>query len=244
MTVRRSEAVIARYPADVDRLRKMIEEDGLTRFQAGQELGIPSYAVDVHCQVNQIRSGWKPRNGTLRLDPGRIRELLAEGKNGTEIAEALGVDPKAVYKAAKKHGIELPRRGPRGGEKHDNWGGGRTYDKHGYVMVHCPGHPMARRNGAGRTPTYVPEHRLVMAEHLGRMLTDDEVVHHKDGNPQNNAIENLELFAKNSEHLRHELTGRCPNWTEDGKRRIREGVARAWQARKLRASQKESGEDD
>lgn len=37
------------------------------------------------------------------------------------------------------------------------------------------------------------EHRLLMAAWLGRPLTDDEIVHHKDGNGLNNDRDNLEL---------------------------------------------------
>lgn len=58
---------------------------------------------------------------------------------------------------------------------------------------------------------------------LGRYLTPQEVVHHKDGNNQNNTPSNLELFTKNSDHLATTLKGKIPRWTEDGKRRIAEG---------------------
>jgi HNH endonuclease len=37
------------------------------------------------------------------------------------------------------------------------------------------------------------EHRLVMQEHIGRVLSDHETVHHKDGDRKNNRISNLEL---------------------------------------------------
>ena len=57
---------------------------------------------------------------------------------------------------------------------------------------------MARQDG------YIMEHRLLMASHLGRMLTRTEVVHHKNHDPQDNTIENLELFANNSEHKKVE----------------------------------------
>lgn len=37
------------------------------------------------------------------------------------------------------------------------------------------------------------EHRVIMERHLGRKLEPWELVHHKDENPQNNSIDNLEL---------------------------------------------------
>jgi len=48
--------------------------------------------------------------------------------------------------------------------------------------------------------TYMLEHRFVMQKHLGRKLTNEERVHHLDGNPLNNSIENLLLLENESEH--------------------------------------------
>jgi hypothetical protein len=65
-------------------------------------------------------------------------------------------------------------------------------------MVWKPDHPHAAQNG------YVREHRLVMEQELGRYLDPQEVVHHRDGDPTNNAPANLEVFASHAEHMRHE----------------------------------------
>jgi hypothetical protein len=55
-----------------------------------------------------------------------------------------------------------------------------------------------------------------MEKHIGRHLTPDEVVHHKNGDKQDNRIENLELFDTNAKHLADTLVGHCPNWSPRG----------------------------
>jgi hypothetical protein len=62
--------------------------------------------------------------------------------------------------------------------------------KQGYRLAYAPDHPMAMRNG------HVGEHRLVMANHLGRSLARNETPHHKNGKRSDNRIENLELWVK------------------------------------------------
>ena len=45
--------------------------------------------------------------------------------------------------------------------------------------------------------------RKVMAEHIGRELYPEEVVHHEDGDCKNNHVDNLILFISQAEHLRY-----------------------------------------
>lgn len=58
-------------------------------------------------------------------------------------------------------------------------------DKHGYRIL-----PAGTRSGYQQ-----PEHRRVMERMLGRPLTKQETVHHKNGIRSDNRPENLELWA-------------------------------------------------
>lgn len=63
---------------------------------------------------------------------------------------------------------------------------------HGYVLIYTKSE---RANCHG----YEFEHRLVMEKHIGRLLTDSELVHHINGIKNDNRIENLVIMSK-SEH--------------------------------------------
>jgi hypothetical protein len=82
-------------------------------------------------------------------------------------------------------------------ERHHRWNGGVHVGSRGYRLVLIPGHPNADKRG------YVPEHRLVMGEMLGRALSVGEVVHHIDGNRLNNTLGNLTLFPGRGQHIHH-----------------------------------------
>lgn len=71
--------------------------------------------------------------------------------------------------------------------------------RRGYIIIYKPKHPFHQRGG------WVFEHRLVIEKYLGRFLTKEEVVHHIDGNKENNFIGNLMLFANHGEHVRYHL---------------------------------------
>ena len=75
---------------------------------------------------------------------------------------------------------------------HPNWKGG-SYIHKGYVLVWLPKHPSNKRN-------YVYKHRLVLEKHLGRYLTKDEIVHHKNEIKTDNRLSNL-VLTNRSEHI-------------------------------------------
>ena len=55
-------------------------------------------------------------------------------------------------------------------------------------------YPMVQKDG------YVFEHRLTMAKALKRCLLEWEVVHHKNGNRDDNRLENLEVLPVAFKH--------------------------------------------
>jgi hypothetical protein len=68
---------------------------------------------------------------------------------------------------------------------------GDGWISHGYYYLAVP--PESRRLANGERQ--IAEHRLVMAQHLGRALFPDEAVHHRNGVRTDNRIENLDLWT-------------------------------------------------
>ena len=151
-----------------------------------------------------------------------MTQWYADGMTLQEIGNRLGRDLRLVHKVLKKAGVEMRPRGwcHQQGPRNVSWNGGRTIDKHGYVLLRRPEHPAANNSG------YVREHRLVAEETLGRLLKSTEVVHHMNDDPADNRPANLMVYETNALHLADTLKGRVPQWTEEGKARILESVRR------------------
>jgi hypothetical protein len=119
---------------------------------------------------------------------GLYRRRFGSYGNALRIA-GLEVKKPIPGPVCRKRMVEAHR-----GKRSFAWKGGKIKDCNGYVLIWAPNHP---NSNAGRRKAYVAEHRMVMADHLGRPLRKDETVHHKNGNREDNRLENLELWSTN-----------------------------------------------
>ena len=83
------------------------------------------------------------------------------------------------------------------GKNHPTWKGGFRIDRDGYIRTYAPSHPWTRRGG------YIMEHDRVMELLICRRLNPREVVHHKNGDPTDNRLENIELTTASLHSAHH-----------------------------------------
>jgi len=125
----------------------------------------------------------------------------------TEIASTTKVDTKgnrASFAGLPKRYIIGHEPQYRQGSEHAQHLG-RIRNGKGHWLIYVPDHPRANRDG------YFYEHVVMMEKKLGRYLykqgpgkmrANDEVVHHRDENKNNNKLSNLQLMT-HAEHVSH-----------------------------------------
>ncbi len=116
---------------------------------------------------------------------------------------------KPEQKRCLSCGMKLSEKtkGKLRGAKHSIWKGGRYRCGDGYIRVWLQPddllYPMADHKG------YVLEHRLVVAQRLGRCLLPQEKVHHKDGIKDHNELSNLELMSQANHNTKTIVCANC-----------------------------------
>ena len=124
----------------------------------------------------------------IEFDYSELYRLYwTEYRSGIEVAKILGVGWYSVYQALHRFGIPVRKKGTACKIT-------EVPHTKGYIRVRIflgdKYYPMVENDG------YCMKHRLAMAKHLGRCLTDDEVVHHIDRDRTNNNIGNLVLLTR------------------------------------------------
>jgi hypothetical protein len=177
-----------------------IETEMVSMYQQGapaSELAL-MYGAEYPGQVLSMlrRRGVNIRGRGFSRGPGmvwrhgaRVKSLYESGLSVHEIGREIGSADSVVKKILVAVGIK-PEPRPRSRERHPDWNGGRFVNDRGYVDALSDDPRFASMRGSDG---YILEHRLVMAQALGRPLKRHETVHHIDGNRRHNALSNLEL---------------------------------------------------
>jgi len=143
--------------------------------------------------------GYPRKDSKLHARFFEVIEMYESGMSTTEIAKEIGVDASNVYRVLVSRGVKMRsrsasvknayRRG-RGnfatGSDCTGWKGGEHIRADGRTIIN-------------QDRSY--KYRKIMENHIGRPLTDNEVVHHRNHDVEDNRIENLQLMTK-SEHAK------------------------------------------
>jgi hypothetical protein len=141
-------------------------------------------------KMSKSRLGKSPWNKGIKIDRKKYPEMGHFQKHTQKSRIKMG--KSQLGRKQSKETIEKIRKAKKGIPRVN----GKFKTTRGYIFVLSPNHPSV--NSAG----YVFEHRLVMEKHIGKYLKPSEQVHHINGNRSDNRIENLQLFANITEHMK------------------------------------------
>lgn len=158
-----------------DVLREKYIRDGKPMGMIAREMGISVGSVYNYAKRYGIKSRPTHMGFKGKTHSDEVRRRISEVHKG----KILSAETK--MKISESHLQHLDGVHKEGHKK-----------KHrsGYILVYAPDHPKATKDG------YVFEHRIEMERSIGRILNDDEVVHHLNHNRSDNRIENLKLMKR------------------------------------------------
>lgn len=165
----------------------------------------PAVIACAECGKKFERKAWiaekAERLGQAQYCSTHCRDEAKRGRKGSQRVKRVRFECPMCGEVLMLAPHELKRRkycspqcaGKAGGRK-PRPGGARFLNSDGYVFVYVP--PEERPPGHENT-RHQPEHRIVMAEQLGRWPESWETVHHINGDRTDNRPENLQLRSTN-----------------------------------------------
>lgn len=152
---------------------------------------IPQVSSITGIPLSTVRRHLK-KCGVLRSRSEGIRKAAADGRLGSGLRGKTRVFTQEWKNNIRKSKLRL-------GEK---TAAGITQKPSGYIEI-------TRGANKGRS-----QHRVIMEAKLGRSLSPDEIVHHKDTARSNNSLDNLEVMSR-SDHASHHAKENLKNRKRD-----------------------------
>ena len=158
--------------------------EGWSAQKIGKHFRISRGTIGAWMRENALGHRIDPRRATHEWDGLRslVLTMYCDGRSTNEIAEVTRLQRSTICYWVKEAGLSRLRSEAQ--LLSAIWRNGKEGSIHG-------GYRVLHRNG--RT---IPEHRIVMEEILGRPLSQDETVHHRNGDRLDNRPENLELWLR------------------------------------------------
>lgn len=174
-----------RYTEDDKQAMVRLYQEGASLNALGQRYGCKPQNV----RHILLRRGveMRPRGATQKVDLAEAAEMLAAGESQQKMADRFGVSQATIGRLLRQVGL-LEAVHLRGAQ-HGSWKGGRV-KVNGYVYVLAQDEIAASMSNS---QGYTAEHRLVVAQSIGRPLEPRETVHHINGDRTDNRLENLQL---------------------------------------------------
>lgn len=160
----------------------MINEETLKELYLNQELTVREISEMSNVSVGTVFNYLKKYGISREKYTSKSRAKISNSLKGHPSArKGIKLSEETKRKISESHKGKL--------KNPSEFGGHRKKRADGYIRVYCPEHPYATKDG------YVMEHILVMEKAIGRYITREEVVHHKNKIRDDNRLENLELMT-------------------------------------------------